>query len=184
MKTTLQTLLATALLLVAGGLRADDPARFDLRMIAPGFDGEWAEIEVAEEPVVPVIPVAVVETPEEKVVVYRDLTPVEAATLRAAQARQSEGPEFAEDTIYPSGQAVVFGVTANQAADIVILDNGLDQGFRVGMLCEVFREEATVGTIVLVAVEADRAAGLIVNLQPGRVIRFGDTARIKTVQFS
>lgn len=178
-----QYVLIVSGLLIGGLLHAETEARFDLRVIAPDFEGKWAEIEVEEEePALPIKPGY--SAPEEEVVVYNDLDSAEAATLRAASRRQYEGPEFAASSIYPSGQAVVFGVTENKAADIVILDDGLDQGFRVGMLCEVMRDESVIGTIILVAVEADRSAGLIVNLQPGRKIVFGDLARIKTVQFS
>ncbi|WP_309381524.1 hypothetical protein [Cerasicoccus frondis] len=181
-----QALLATGLLI--GGLahaEVQTDARFDLSYIAPDFEGKWAEIEVeAEKPVGPITPQAIAAEKEE-VVVYTALTPAESAALRyTGRDEEVTGPEFASSSIYPSGQAVVFGVTENKAADIVILDDGLDQGFRVGMLCEVLRNDAVIGTIILVAVEADRSAGLIVNLQPGRTIVFGDLARIKTVQFS
>lgn len=180
----LQHALLLSGLLIGGLLHAETDARFDLRNIAPDFEGKWAEIQVEEEkPVLPIQP-GFTPAPQEEVVVYNDLTVSEAAAMRAASRRQTEGPEFASSSIYPSGQAVVFGVTENKAADIVILDDGLDQGFRVGMHCEVIREGAVIGTIILVAVEADRSAGLIVNLQPGRTIVFGDLARIKTVQFS
>ncbi|WP_269541535.1 hypothetical protein [Cerasicoccus fimbriatus] len=179
-----QALLITGLMI--GGLAHAnvDEAPFDLRMIAPDFEGKWAEIEVEEEKPAAPITVQSVAAVKEEVVVYNDLTPAEAAALRSKGREEVPGPEFASSSIYPSGQAVVFGVTENKAADIVILDDGLDQGFRVGMLCEVIRGDAVIGTIILVAVEADRSAGLITNLQPGRAIVFGDLARIKTVQFS
>ncbi|MGE9297121.1 MAG: hypothetical protein ACQKBV_12615 [Puniceicoccales bacterium] len=176
-------LLASGLL--AGGLLHADTARFDVRFIAPDFEGKWAEIEVEEEmPAQAAKPAASTATPKEEVVTASELSPSEIAILRSAAAKRAETPEFAMTSIYPSGQAVVFGVTENKAADIVILDNGLDQGFRVGMLCEITRQDATIGSIILVAVEADRSAGLIINLQPGSKITFGDLARIKTVQFS
>lgn len=170
-------------LLIGGQLHAQETdARFDWRVIAPDFEGKWAEIEVeAEQPELPRKPGYAPAV--EEVVVYNDLTAAEAAVLRAGK-KGYEGPDFAASSIYPSGQAVVFGVTENKAADIVILDDGLDQGFRVGMLCDVIHEQTVIGTIILVAVEADRSAGLIINLQPGRKIVFGDLARIKTVQFS
>ncbi|WP_309399100.1 hypothetical protein [Cerasicoccus maritimus] len=182
----LQHALLVSGLMIGGLLHAETQtdARFDLRVIAPDFEGQWAEIKVEEEkPAAPINPQAIAK-PQEEVVVYNDLTPAEAAALRSTGREEVPGPEFASSSIYPSGQAVVFGVTENKAADIVILDDGLDQGFRVGMLCDVLRGEVVVGTIILVAVEADRSAGLIVNLQPGRTIVFGDLARIKTVQFS
>ncbi|GHC08825.1 hypothetical protein [Cerasicoccus arenae] len=179
-----RTLLVSSLL--AGCLlhaKVETEARFDLRVIAPDFEGKWAEIEVETEK--PTAPIQTYTAPvQEEVVVYNDLTSTEAAMLRSNNQKEFVGPEFAASTIYPSGQAVVFGVTENKAADIVILDDGLDQGFRVGMLCDVIRGDTVIGAIILVAVEADRSAGLIVNLQPGRKIVFGDLARIKTVQFS
>ncbi|MEO0794732.1 MAG: hypothetical protein AAFX93_06205 [Verrucomicrobiota bacterium] len=179
-----QALLISGLLTGGSLVAEESEARFDLRFITSDFEGKWAEIEVEEErPVETVNPGFPTKAPAE-VVVVEDLNPAEFAILREAAQLRTEVPEFANSSIYPSGEAVVFGVTENKAADIVILDNGLDQGFRVGMLCEITREDTVVGTIILVAVEADRSAGLIVNLQPGRKIVFGDLARIKTVQFS
>jgi len=172
--------------LFAGGLlHAEANARFDARHLAPNFDGAWAEIEVeAEQPDEPINPAAPRAAPEKEVVEATELSAAEIAILREAALKRSEKPEFALTNIYPSGEAVVFGVTENKAADIVILDNGLDQGFRVGMICEILRGDQLIGSIILVAVEADRSAGLILNLEPDHTITFGDLARIKTVQFS
>jgi len=180
----LQHALLVSGLLIGGLLHAETEARYDLRFITPDFEGEWAEIEVEEEKPAEAIKRIFIPTPEEEVVVYNDLSTAEAALMRAAQRQQFQEPEFASSSIYPSGQAVVFGVTENKTADVVILDDGLDQGFRVGMLCDVVRDDVIIGGIILVAVEADRSAALIINLQPGRKIVFGDVARIKTVQFS
>jgi len=171
--------------LVGGLLHGNSEARFDARFLTPDFEGNWAQIEVQPEGApAPHGAPAQAASARRGVVAAEKLAAAEIAILQEAAAQRSETPEFAMSSILPSGEAVVFGVTENKAADIVILDNGLDQGFRVGMVCEIIRQERLIGTIILVAVEADRAAGLIINLQPDNTITFGDVARIKTVQFS
>lgn len=91
-------------------------------------------------------------------------------------------PLFVRSTIHPSGRALVFGLAQANEHDIVLLDNGYDQGFRTGMICEIYRTENLIGEIILVEVREDRAAGLITALHGSEPIRFNDLAQIKTVQ--
>ena len=92
-------------------------------------------------------------------------------------------PLFVQSSLHPSGEALVFGLAEVSDQDIVLLDNGLDQGFRNGMICEIFRGERLLGEIILVEVRKDRSAGLIISLSGNNPIRFNDLVKIKTVQF-
>ncbi len=90
-------------------------------------------------------------------------------------------PYFVENSIYPTGQTTVFGVAQTPVTDVVILNNGLDQGFRLGMVCQVSRPGQSVADLILVDVRDNRAAGLIINLESGQAIRSGDGVNIKTI---
>jgi hypothetical protein len=90
-------------------------------------------------------------------------------------------PYFVENSIYPTGQTTVFGVAATPVTDVVILNNGLDQGFRLGMVCQVSRSGQSVADLILVDVRDNRAAGLILNIESGQAIRSGDGVNIKTI---
>lgn len=90
-------------------------------------------------------------------------------------------PYFVENSIYPTGQTTVFGVAVTPVTDVVILNNGLDQGFRLGMVCQVSRSGQSVADLILVDVRDNRAAGLILNLESGQAIRSGDGVNIKTI---
>ena len=102
----------------------------------------------------------------------------------AFENHKKEGvPLFVQSSLYPSGEGLVFGLAEASNQDIVLLDNGLDQGFRNGMICQVFRGEHLLGEIILVEVREDRSAGLITSLSGESPIRFNDLVKIKTVQF-
>lgn len=90
-------------------------------------------------------------------------------------------PYFVEGSIYPTGRTTVFGVAQTPVTDVVILNNGLDQGFRLGMVCQVKRGDGNVADLILVDVRDNRAAGLILNLETGEAIRSGDAVNIKTI---
>lgn len=105
----------------------------------------------------------------------QDAVAVEQGSAPAAR------PYFVENSIYPTGQTTVFGVAVTPVTDVVILNNGLDQGFRLGMVCQVSRSGQSVADLILVDVRDNRAAGLILNLESGQAIRSGDGVNIKTI---
>ncbi len=144
-----------------------DP-RYDQSVLTADFEGEWAGL-----------PVETTSEPTE-VVVFKQEAP--AAPIAPA-APQYPDPLFVSYPLHPTGRTVVFGVAEATGTDVVLLDNGYDQGFRTGMLCEISNAGQPVGEIILVEVRADRAAGLITQLNEGSVIRYGDAVRIKTVQY-
>lgn len=160
--------------LFGGLLACADPvvdARFDQSVISADFEGQWAQL-----------PVESTEQSESvtETVVFKEAKPEPVAAMRAPQFPD---PLFVSYPLHPTGRTVVFGVAEATGTDVVLLDNGFDQGFRTGMLCDVRNDGEPVGEIILVEVRADRAAGLITRLEPGRVIRFGDAVRIKTIQY-
>jgi len=106
-----------------------------------------------------------------------------ANPLAKEAPREDSVPFFVQNSLYPTGEAIVFGLAEVSGQDIVLLDNGLDQGFRNGMMCEVFRGDRKIAEIILVEVRQDRAAGLILALQENNTIHFNDVIQIKTVQF-
>lgn len=145
--------------------------RFDQSVITADFEGDWAEL--------PVESTGIYNEPTETIV-FKAEEPV-APVLDTAP--QYSDPLFVSYPLFPTGRTMVFGVAAATGTDIVLLDNGYDQGFRTGMLCEITNAGDKVGEIILVEVRADRAAGLITQLEDQRVIRFGDAVRIKTAQY-
>lgn len=150
-------------------------ARYDFGQITRAFEERWNELaEELDSPRRNQLFLGVVEVAEEV-----HLT--EGATNAATMAQGN--PPYVNEALFPSGRSTVFGVAATRNADVVLLDNGFDQGFRVGMLCEVSRQGVPVGEIVLVEVKDNRAAALILNLQNNQQIKFGDVVRIKTVQY-
>ena len=111
----------------------------------------------------------------------QDAVTAEQGSADAAVAEAPSRPYFVESSIYPTGQTTVFGVAETPVTDVVILNNGLDQGFRLGMLCQVSRPGQFVADLILVDVRDNRAAGLILNLESGQAIRSGDAVNIKTI---
>ncbi|QYY35861.1 hypothetical protein [Ruficoccus sp. ZRK36] len=103
------------------------------------------------------------------------------AEVASEQGSASIRPYFVEGSIFPSGRTTVFGVAQTPVTDVVILNNGLDQGFRLGMVCQVSRSDQNVADLILVDVRDNRAAGLILNLENGQAIRSGDGVNIKTI---
>ncbi|MEM9227698.1 MAG: hypothetical protein AAGA45_06990 [Verrucomicrobiota bacterium] len=96
-------------------------------------------------------------------------------------ADRADRPYFVEGSIFPSGRTSVFGVAQTQVTDVVLLNSGLDEGFRLGMVCRVQRGDLSVADLILVDVRADRAAALILKLEPDQAIRSGDAVSIKTI---
>lgn len=93
-------------------------------------------------------------------------------------------PDFVDDSIYGSNRAKVLMVDSNPAADLVILDGGLEQGMRLGMICLVERGRQSVGELVIIESASNCSAALILSLTDELTIRTGDSVRIKTLQNS
>ena len=93
-------------------------------------------------------------------------------------------PSFINESIYSSSEATVSVIDANLAADLVILDGGLEQGLRLGMVCLVERGSKSIGELIIIESKSDCSAALILNLTDNLLIQSGDRARVKTFQNS
>jgi hypothetical protein len=93
-------------------------------------------------------------------------------------------PSFVEEGIYAPNAAQVQAIVTAEATDLVVLDGGLEQGLRCGMYCRVERANQTIGEIIIIASNNQKAAGLILGLVEAFTIQAGDIARIKTIQNS
>ena len=102
----------------------------------------------------------------------------------AGSAVQGEAPAFVKESLYSSNAATVAKVTPTLAADVVILDGGLGQGIRLGMVCRVTRGLQSVGELIIIESRSGQSAGLILELVKDSTIQAGDIARIKTIQNS
>ena len=96
----------------------------------------------------------------------------------------ADGPAFVSESIYNSNKASVSIVDSNLAADLVILDGGLEQGFRLGMVCLVERGTQSIGELVIIESGSACSAALILDLTENLTIQPGDSVRIKTFQNS
>lgn len=148
-------------------------ARFMLDNLLRG-EGFQQEPDAAVTPQPEVQAQSVVVLPRREIVV--------PALIESRESQRHDDPAFVTEPLHPGGQARVFGVADAGDADVVILDHGLNQGFRIGMVCRVSRGGRNIGEIILVEVRDDRAAGLILALQENFSIQSGDTARIQTLQ--
>ncbi len=97
---------------------------------------------------------------------------------------RAEVPSFVKESLYSPYAAPVATVVPALAADVVILDGGLEQGLRLGMVCTVTRGPLSVGELIIIESRSDRAAGLILELVEDSTIQAGDIARVKTLQNS
>ena len=93
-------------------------------------------------------------------------------------------PAFVKESLYSPNAATVAMVTPMLATDVVILDGGLEQGIRLGMVCRVTRGLQSVGELIIIESRSDQSAGLILELVKDSTIQAGDIARIKTIQNS
>lgn len=93
-------------------------------------------------------------------------------------------PAFVNESIYGSNKAKVSIIDSNLAADLVILDGGLNQGLRLGMVCLLERGAETIGELIIIESKSHCAAALILSLADESIIQSGDIARIKTLQNS
>ena len=105
-------------------------------------------------------------------------------TMFAGSAVHGEVPDFVKESLYSPNAATVAKVTPMLAADVVILDGGLEQGIRLGMVCRVTRGLRSVGELIIIESRSDQSAGLILELVKNYTIQAGDIARIKTIQNS
>lgn len=179
-RSTIKALCLLAGIISGTGMAVAAPVvdvRFDPSYLTPDFEGRWAGLPVET------VSAAGEGTAVETVVFSQPADVLAVDDSVAPRGDVTTDPLFVTMPLHPSGRSVVFGIAESGPADVVLLDNGQDQGFRTGMLCEITRDGQPVGEIILVEVRTDRAAGLITQLESGRVIRFGDKARIKTVQF-
>lgn len=77
------------------------------------------------------------------------------------------------------GTATVSVVQPADAADIILLATGSVAGLRQGMTCQVSRDRAPIAELVLVDLRPHAAAGLILSIAPGEIIRPGDLVTVK-----
>lgn len=104
--------------------------------------------------------------------------------LLAGSALHGEVPAFVKESLYSPNAASVAEVVPTLAADVVILAGGHEQGIRRGMVCRVSRGLRSIGELVIIESNSDRAAGLILELVDDSTIQAGDIARIQTIQNS
>lgn len=93
-------------------------------------------------------------------------------------------PAFVDEGLYSSNTATVSEVIPSDAADVVILEGGLDRGLRLGMVCDVSRGAQELGQLLVIDSGRRRAAALILSLTQDSFIQSGDQARVKTTQNS
>ncbi len=96
----------------------------------------------------------------------------------------AEIPAFVDESIYSSNKAKVSSIHSNLMADLVILDGGLEQGLRLGMVCLVERGVQLIGELIIIESGSNCSAALILNLTENSIIQSGDDVRIKTFQNS
>tara|TARA_B100001971_G_C18267280_1_gene594503 strand:- start:10477 stop:10791 length:315 start_codon:yes stop_codon:yes gene_type:complete len=104
--------------------------------------------------------------------------------MLAASALSAGVPAFVKESIYSPNAAAVAEVVPTLAADVVILDGGLEQGIRLGMVCRITRGLQSIGELIIIESRSDHSAGLILDLVKDSTIQAGDIARIKTLQNS
>ena len=104
--------------------------------------------------------------------------------MLAGSAVNGGVPAFVKESLYSPNAAPVAEVVPTLAADVVLIDGGLDQGIRLGMVCRVTRGLTSIGELIIIESRSDRSAGLILELVEDSTIQAGDIARIKTLQNS
>ena len=102
----------------------------------------------------------------------------------AVTAAHGGVPAFVKESLYSPNAAPVAEVVPTLAADVVIIDGGLEQGLRLGMVCRVTRGFTFIGELIIIESRSDQSAGLILELVEDSTIQAGDIARIKTLQNS
>jgi len=97
---------------------------------------------------------------------------------------RAELPGFVNESLFSPHSASVAKVVPSLAADVVILNGGLEQGIRLGMICRVTRGFTELGDLIIIESQSNRSAALILELSEANSIQKGDIARIKTIQNS
>ncbi len=93
-------------------------------------------------------------------------------------------PAFSKEPIFSPNSAQVSKVVSSAAVDVVVMDGGLEQGLRLGMVCAVSRGFQEIGELIIIESRSDRSAGLILELANDSIIQAGDIARVKSLQTS
>ncbi|MFW5883573.1 MAG: hypothetical protein ACOCVG_04320 [Verrucomicrobiota bacterium] len=92
-------------------------------------------------------------------------------------------PPFMTQPLQGTGQAQVALVQSGPTLDVVVLSVGYNEGYEVGMLCEVSREGQPVASLILAEVTEDSAAGLILDLTDAAPIQTNDTVTRRVRNF-
>lgn len=106
------------------------------------------------------------------------------ALVALVATADAKAPSFVSESLYSPNRATVAEVVPSLAADVVILNGGLEQGIRLGMVCRVTRGPLAVGELIVIESNRDRSAALILQLHSEYLIQTGDQARVKTIQNS
>ena len=99
-------------------------------------------------------------------------------------AAKAEIPAFVNSPLHSSNAAIVSEVISTLCEDVVLLEGGLEQGVRLGMVCRISRGMQSIGELVIIESRSGDASGLILKLNKGSTIQSGDIAQIKTIQNS
>lgn len=86
----------------------------------------------------------------------------------------SARPTFVGESLEPNGLARVSAVVAGETADLVVLDGGLEAGFRTGMIAQVERGTDRVARLLVVEATPSQAVALILEGAPGLRIQTHD----------
>ena len=97
---------------------------------------------------------------------------------------KAEIPAFVQSPLHSSNVVLVSEVISTLSEDVVLLEGGLEQGLRLGMVCWISRGMQSIGELVIIESRSEDAAGLILKLNKGSTIQTGDIAQIKTLQNS
>jgi len=85
----------------------------------------------------------------------------------------ADRPSWVDETLEPTNRAQIVRMVEGKA-DVVLLDGGLYQGFRAGVVCTVQHPTGS-AQLIIVASEENRSAALIMSndliLVPGDVVR-------------
>ena len=100
----------------------------------------------------------------------------------AAEMDAATQPAFVKETIYSPYAAKVAKVIPSFAGDAVILEGGLEQGLRCGMVCRIHQDSQAIGELIIIESRNGCSAGLILELAQDAAIESGDVVRVKTIQ--
>ena len=104
--------------------------------------------------------------------------------LFAGIALYGEIPAFISEPLHSPNAARIECIVSSTEADAVIIDGGLEQGFRVGMVCRVDRDMQSIAELIIIKSQSDRSVALILELADQTSIKTGDQVRVKTFENS